>query len=371
MVRDKGAYDLISDKTLSIAFISVLMAMLIPCVAFGAWPAQGNSDSPSPTALTTASTALANEGKGKIKSQTAKCGKKIALKANKFTRSGYKFAGWNTKANGKGKSYKDRAKVKNLAKAGKTVKLYAQWKKLASHLDNSYVSSKYGSVTVGGKMFKCDYDSLSKTYTLSVTENGQTRILDTNTHYMLVTNGKYLYYGGNVSTFDTESHISAFNVTLYRMDVATGQKTYISEGVNLAAFACNGKYLYYGAHASETPYPSTLYVRDLASGKAKLIGKGISGSVCCTGKRLYASTPSMNGPARITYSFNLDGTGKRTVAKNAYLLNPTNSSIVLIYQDSSFPPKYRAYKCTINGKKTKALSDWTTDLNGLMKKYSG
>ena len=66
-----------------------------------------------------------------MKAQAVQRGKSVALNANKFTRSGYKFAGWNTKANGKGKSYKNKAKVKNLAKAGKTVKLYARWKRSA------------------------------------------------------------------------------------------------------------------------------------------------------------------------------------------------------------------------------------------------
>ena len=74
----------------------------------------------------------ANGGKGTMGAQSVKRGKRAALRANAFTRSGYKFVGWNTKRNGKGKSYKNKAKVKNLAKAGKTVKLYAQWKKISS-----------------------------------------------------------------------------------------------------------------------------------------------------------------------------------------------------------------------------------------------
>ena len=71
----------------------------------------------------------ANGGKGSMKTQKIYRGVKTALSANKFKKSGYTFNGWNTKANGKGKSYKNKAEVKNLAKAGKTVKLYAQWKK--------------------------------------------------------------------------------------------------------------------------------------------------------------------------------------------------------------------------------------------------
>lgn len=58
-------------------------------------------------------------------------GKKYRLSANKFKKDGYKFVGWNTKKNGKGKMYKNKAKIKNLtSKNGKTVTLYAQWKKI-------------------------------------------------------------------------------------------------------------------------------------------------------------------------------------------------------------------------------------------------
>ena len=58
-------------------------------------------------------------------------GKKYRLSANKFKKDGYKFVGWNTKKNGKGKMYKNKAKIKDLtSKNGKTVTLYAQWKKI-------------------------------------------------------------------------------------------------------------------------------------------------------------------------------------------------------------------------------------------------
>lgn len=51
------------------------------------------------------------------------------LPANGFTRTGYQFDGWNTKADGSGQSYKDKAYVTNLAISGVTT-LYAQWKPL-------------------------------------------------------------------------------------------------------------------------------------------------------------------------------------------------------------------------------------------------
>lgn len=74
----------------------------------------------------------ANGGTGKMSKQTIKRNKTKALKKNAFKRTGYKFVGWNTKKDGSGKWFKNRQKVKNIAKAGKTIRLYAQWKKRAS-----------------------------------------------------------------------------------------------------------------------------------------------------------------------------------------------------------------------------------------------
>lgn len=72
----------------------------------------------------------ANGGKGKMSTISCTYGMSKKLKANAFKRSGYKFVGWNTKANGKGTTYKNKASIKNLSSVkGKTVTLYAQWKK--------------------------------------------------------------------------------------------------------------------------------------------------------------------------------------------------------------------------------------------------
>lgn len=69
--------------------------------------------------------------KGKMSSLTnCKYGKSYKLTANKFKKSGYTFVGWNTKKNGKGKSYKNKQSIKNLTSKNRgTVTLYAQWKK--------------------------------------------------------------------------------------------------------------------------------------------------------------------------------------------------------------------------------------------------
>ena len=68
----------------------------------------------------------ANKGtSGKMKNLKLTYGKAKKLITNKFKRKGYQFVGWNTKANGKGKTYKNNAVVKN-----RSLTLYAQWKKI-------------------------------------------------------------------------------------------------------------------------------------------------------------------------------------------------------------------------------------------------
>ncbi|MBR4504185.1 MAG: leucine-rich repeat protein [Candidatus Methanomethylophilaceae archaeon] len=60
--------------------------------------------------------------------QSMTYGKSATLKANTFTNAPYKFLSWNTKADGTGTSYADKAAVKNLTKTDRdTVDLYAQW----------------------------------------------------------------------------------------------------------------------------------------------------------------------------------------------------------------------------------------------------
>lgn len=65
-----------------------------------------------------------NGGKGSMSKQSMAKGVSTAISKNKFSKKYYTFAGWNTKANGKGKSYKNKQKIK----LTKNITLYAQWK---------------------------------------------------------------------------------------------------------------------------------------------------------------------------------------------------------------------------------------------------
>lgn len=67
---------------------------------------------------------------GKMSNTDCKYGTSYKLRANKFKKKGYTFVGWNTKADGSGKTYKNKASVKNLTStSNKKVTLYAQWEK--------------------------------------------------------------------------------------------------------------------------------------------------------------------------------------------------------------------------------------------------
>lgn len=59
---------------------------------------------------------------------TATYDAKAALPANRYAKSGETFAGWNTKADGSGAMYRNKAEVTNLASGqDDVVVLYAQW----------------------------------------------------------------------------------------------------------------------------------------------------------------------------------------------------------------------------------------------------
>jgi len=70
----------------------------------------------------------ANSGTGSMTSSTHTYDVAKNLTANSFTKIGYLFKSWNTKADGSGTSYTDKQSVKNLTTTnGATINLYAQW----------------------------------------------------------------------------------------------------------------------------------------------------------------------------------------------------------------------------------------------------
>ena len=94
----------------------------------------------------------ANGGLGTMSNQSYAYGVSQALTANAFTRTGYTFAGWNTKADGTGTSYTDEQSVSNLSSTdGATITLYAQWEELPANIHNITYTTQAAGWTYGAQ----------------------------------------------------------------------------------------------------------------------------------------------------------------------------------------------------------------------------
>ena len=71
----------------------------------------------------------ANGGSGSMSKSSCFYGYSYTLKENTFTKTNYTFNGWNTSADGSGKSYSNKASINSLTTEDEaTITLYAQWK---------------------------------------------------------------------------------------------------------------------------------------------------------------------------------------------------------------------------------------------------
>ena len=113
---------------------------------------------------------------GSTSSMTMTCGIGKNLTLNGFTKTGYKFAGWNTKANGTGINYSNGQYVKDLTTTdGAVVTLYAKWEyNLSLNVKECYVYSgdKGNKTTLFGTttgnvfddyVYKTDYPTIGDT----------------------------------------------------------------------------------------------------------------------------------------------------------------------------------------------------------------
>ena len=81
----------------------------------------------------------ANGEEGASKEQEIQYDKATNLIKNTFTKIGYTFKEWNTKADGSGTSYSDEQNVKNLSSTKDAViNLYAQWEQSIDYVINKY-----------------------------------------------------------------------------------------------------------------------------------------------------------------------------------------------------------------------------------------
>ena len=135
----------------------------------------------------------ASDATGTMDDQAFTDGQSQALTANGFIREGYTFAGWNTKADGSGTSYKNCQSVSNLTTtADATITLYAQWKEcdITITQNGSVNMPLKGTTTVtipnGVTMFKV-YDDGGPSGDYSAGCDGYLLLTAPDGHYLQVT----------------------------------------------------------------------------------------------------------------------------------------------------------------------------------------
>ncbi len=102
----------------------------------------------------------------------------VTLPSNAFTRKGYQFIGWNTKADGTGVFYADGATISQVS--GVLI-LYAQWEKVSTNYILLYMKYPYG--TKGNVVWKqkvLEYDSLETVEGEPFTSTGNKVAYDVN-----------------------------------------------------------------------------------------------------------------------------------------------------------------------------------------------
>ena len=171
--------------------------------------------------------------------QTCTYDKKYKLNKNIFTREGYVFNSWNTKANGSGTSYKDQATVKNLStKNNAYIMLYAQWKPITYNV-------KYdGNGATSGSM-----SNSSHTYDVSKTlsANGYTRTGYTFNGWNTKADGSGTAYSNQQSVRNLANTQDA-RITLYaQWKPITYTIEYVGNG------ATNNVSAYISTHTYDTP----------------------------------------------------------------------------------------------------------------------
>lgn len=166
----------------------------------------------------------ANGGSGTTASSSHTYGVAKTLTANAFTRTGYTFKGWNTKADGSGTSYTNSQSVSNLTSTnGATVTLYAQWTANTYTYNIVYKSStgkSLGTSTVAGT-FGSSKSVSAPAKTGYTTPSAQTVVFDstsaktiTFTYPVVNYTISYNLNGGSVSGNPSSYNIESSTITL-------------------------------------------------------------------------------------------------------------------------------------------------------------
>ena len=175
-----------------------------------------------------------NGGSGSMSNISATYDTNKTLSKNTFTKSGYKFVKWNTKADGSGTSYNDEASVKNLTATNKgTVTLYAQWSAITSYITgvtNDLVLGK-NDMLIGNVVKNADINGLVS----KLTFNGTSQVFDKSGNEVT---GRTTINGGDIIRITNGSDVSNYKVIL-RGDVNQDDEVNSNDVKYLAKYIIN------------------------------------------------------------------------------------------------------------------------------------
>lgn len=121
-----------------------------------------------------------NGGTGTMGDMDAEVTNRFYLNANKFSKTGYYFAGWNTKADGTGASYLNNAAVRDLSfDSGDVVTLYAQWTQTeeTGRVLRGITAIYNGRDMAAGAKLKKDDFTVSARYFVSYSDNSNKTVV--------------------------------------------------------------------------------------------------------------------------------------------------------------------------------------------------
>ena len=177
---------------------------------------------------------------GSMENQFMIYGEKMSLTGNKYGKTGYQFVGWNTKADGKGKSYQDGEEVMNLTSIkGEVIILYAQWKDVippvikdidGNHFTQDELIYEWTNQDVILQFTAEDNGSGMKTLRLE-SEDGKTKVINTEKIKKTIT--KEGISGYNLIAEDNTGNISVLHI-IVKIDkqppTADNENRYVFEG---------------------------------------------------------------------------------------------------------------------------------------------
>ena len=306
------------------------------------------------------------------------------LTANGFTKSGYHFSGWNTKADGSGTSYYNKQSVKNLtATHGATITLYAQWD------TNSYTIAFNGNGNTGGTT-----SSMTMKFDVAknLNKNGYTRMGYTFSKWNTKANGS----GTNYTNQQSVKNLTTVNGGIFYLYAQWTPNTYtikfngngatsgstasmsmtydVAKNLTANGFKRTG-YIFDGWNTNSsgtgTNYTDKQSVKNLTSTNGgtvtlyakwkpitytiKFDGNGATGGSTASMSMTYdvAKNLTANGFTRTSYKFigwntKADGTGTNYTNKQSVKnLTTTNGATITLYAKWEYDPVLAVNECDI------------------------